>query len=134
MTTFFSNLPKMVHFWVNWKCSEGGFTISSTFLQQILRNLSRKISIEKKVHWHQSGRRWNRGIYFNFCEKNAFLRQKMRFFQKTHFIQKSSVTKNTLFKHVRHSTFLPKLWDSNFHQILPTYSNPKVTYSNLQWP
>ena len=48
LATFFSYLPKMVHFWLNWKCSLGGFTISSTFLQQILRNLSRKISMEKK--------------------------------------------------------------------------------------
>ena len=62
-----------------------------------------------------------RGIYCIFCQKNAFLRQKMTFFGQNHFIQKSSVTKNTSFKHVRNNTFLPKLWYSNFHQILPMY-------------
>ena len=101
-----SKLPKMVHFWLNWKCSEGGFTISATFRQQILQNLSRKIPMEKKVSWHQSWTRLDKGIYCIFCQKNAFFGQKMAFFGKVHFIKKWSVTQNTVFHWLKNNFLL----------------------------
>ena len=38
---------------------------------------------------------------FYFCQKNAFFEQKMTFFQKVHFLQKCSVTQNTVFQYVK---------------------------------
>ena len=38
--------------------------------------------------------------------KNAFLGQKMTFFQKVHFIQKCSVTQNTVFQNVKNNFLL----------------------------
>ena len=62
-----------------------------------------------------------RGSKSHFSQKNAFFRQKMAFFWKNHFIQNSSVTKNTSYTCSRKNFFLLKLWFSNFHRIQPTY-------------
>ena len=40
---FFSNLSKMAHFGLNWKCLEGDFTMCRTLPEKILWNLNRKI-------------------------------------------------------------------------------------------
>ena len=40
---FFSNLSKMTHFWLNWKCSVGGFPMCRTLPEKILWNLNSKI-------------------------------------------------------------------------------------------
>ena len=103
---FFQIFRKWSYFWLNWKCLEGSFTISSTFLQQILQNLSKKISMEKKVPWHQPGPTWARGPNCHFCQKNPFFGQKMAFLWRVHFIQKWTVTQNTVFQWVKNNFLL----------------------------
>ena len=61
--------------------------------------------------------RWKR----HFSPKNAFFGQKMTFLWKIHFIQNSSVTKNTSYTYSRKKIFLLKLWFSNFHRIQPNH-------------
>ena len=97
----FSNLAKMAHFWLNRTCSVGGFTMCSTLLNKILQDLSSKIPPQKKVPWHRRYAALRRGSKGHFCQKNAFFGQKMTFFQKVHFIQKCSVTQNTVFQYVK---------------------------------
>ena len=91
----------MVHFWLNWKSSEGVFTMCPTLPNEILQNLSRKIPSKKNVPWHRRYNALQRGSNCHFCQKNAFFGQKMTFFQKDHFIEKWSVTQNTIFKCIK---------------------------------
>ena len=109
----FSNLPKMAHFWLNRTCSVGGFTMCSTLLNKILQDLSSKIPPQKKVPWHRRSAALRRGSTGHFFQKNAFFGQKKAFFQKVHFIQKWSVTPNTIFEWVKND-FL--------------FSNPKLVF------
>ena len=102
----FSNLAKMARFWLNRKCSVGGFTMCSTLLNKILQNLSSKIPPPKKVPWHHRYGALRRGSKGHFCQKNAFFGQKMTFFQKVHFIEKCSVTRNTVFQYVKRKFLL----------------------------
>ena len=110
-TLFFSNLSKTAHFWLNWKCSEGVFTMCPTLPQNILWNLRRKIPTEKNIPWHRCCPVLPRGSNCQFCQKNAFFGQKMSFFWKVHFIQNLSVTQNTVFQWVKNHFLLsnPKL-------------------------
>ena len=66
---------------------------------------------EKKVPWHQCGAARCSGSNCHFCQKNAFFGQKKAIFQKVHFIQKWSVTPNTIFGCVKNDFLLynPKL-------------------------
>ena len=96
----------MVHFWPNWKSSEGGFTMRPTLPNEILQNLSRKIPSKKNVPWHRRYNALQRGSNCHFCQKNAFFGQKMTFFQKVHFLQKCSVTQNTVFQYVKNNILL----------------------------
>ena len=89
-----------------------------------------KIWPKKKLLRHRRYNALQRGSKSHFSQKNAFFRQKMAFFWKIHFIQNSSVTKNTSYTCSRKKIFLLKLWFSNFHRIQPTY----VIYSIIrQW-
>ena len=109
----FSNLPKIAHFQLNWKCSAGGFTMCPTLPNKILQDISSKIPPEKKVPWHRRSNALQQGSNCHFFQKNAFFGQKKTFFQKVHFIQKCSVTQNTVF------------------QCVPTkffWSNPKLIF------
>ena len=65
-----------------------------------------KLPPEKKVPWHRRWAALGRGSNCHFCQKNAFFGQKMTFFQKVHFIQKCSVTQNTVFQCVKNIFFL----------------------------
>ena len=96
----------MVHFWPNWKSSEGGFTMCPTLPNKILQNLSRKIPSKKNVPWHRRYNALQRGSNCHFCQKNAFFGQKMTFFQKDCFIEKWSVTQNTIFKCIKNNFLL----------------------------
>ena len=101
----------MVHFWLNWKSSEGGFTMCPTLPNKILQNLSRKIPSKKNVPWHRRWAALSRWSNCHFSQKNAFFGQKKAFFQKVHFIQKCSVTQNTIFQCIKNNFLLsnPKL-------------------------
>ena len=103
---FFSNPPKMTLFGLNWEESKGGFTMCSTLLNKILQDLSSKIPPQKKVPWHRRYAALRRGSKGHFCQKNAFFGQKMTFFQKVHFIQKCSVTQNTVFQYFKNNFLL----------------------------
>ena len=78
-----------------------------------------KIWLQKKLLRHRRYNALQRGSKSHFSQKNAFFRQKMAFFWKIHFIQNSSVTKNTSYIYSRKKNLL-KLWFSNFHRIQPT--------------
>ena len=104
----FSNLPKMAHFWLNRTCSVGGFTMCSTLLNKILQDLSSKIPPQKKVPWHRRYNALQRGSKSHFSKKNAFFGQKKAFFEKVHFIQKCSVTRNTVFQCVKNIFLLSR--------------------------
>ena len=82
-----------------------------TLPNKILQNLSRKIPSKKNVPWHRRYNALQRGSNCHFCQKNAFFGQKMTFFQKVHFIQKCSVTQNTIFRCIKNNFLLsnPKL-------------------------
>ena len=79
-----------------------------------------KIWPKKKLLRHRRYDALRRGSKSHFPQKNAFFGQKMAFFWKIHFIQNSSVTKNTSYTYSRKKFFLLKLWFSNFHRIQPT--------------
>ena len=87
----------------------------------ILSKNSVKIWPKKKLLRHRRCNALQRGSKSHFSKKNAFFRQKMAFFRKNHFIQNSSVTKNTSYTCSRKFFFLLKSWFSNFHRIQPTY-------------
>ena len=80
-----------------------------------------KIWSKKNLLRHRCYAALRRGSKSHFSQKNAFFGQKMAFFWKIHFIQNSSVTKNTSYTYSRKNFFLLKLWFSNFHRIQPTY-------------
>ena len=80
-----------------------------------------KIWPKKKLLRHRRYAALRRGSKSHFSQKNAFFGQKMAFFWKIHFIQNSSVTKNTSFTCFNFFFFLLKLWVCNFHQILPNH-------------
>ena len=86
----------------------------------------RKLAPEQKVLKQLCGPERSRGSKSHFLPKNAFFGQKMTFFPKNHFIQNWSVIKTTLCAHAKKNIFKIKLWDCNFHQILPIYN---TTYS-----
>ena len=65
-----------------------------------------KLPPEKKVPWHRRWAALGRGSNCHFCQKNAFFGQKKAFFQKVHFIQKCSVTQNTVFQCVKNNFLL----------------------------
>ena len=79
-----------------------------------------KIWPKKKLLRHRRYAALRRGSKSHFSQKNAFFGQKKAFFWKIHFIQNSSVTKNTSFT-CFNFFFFTKLWVCNFHQILPIY-------------
>ena len=80
----------------------------------------RKLAPEQKVLKQLCGPERSRGSKSHLFPKNAFFGQKMTFFPKNHFIQNWSVIKTTLYAHAKKNIFKIKLWDCNFHQILPT--------------
>ena len=82
----------------------------------------RKLAPEQKVLKQLCGPERSRGSKSHFLPKNAFFGQKMTFFPKNHFIQNWSVIKTTLYAHAKKNIFKIKLWDCNFHQILPTHT------------
>ena len=81
----------------------------------------RKLAPEQKVLKQLCGPERSRGSKSHFLPKNAFFGQKMTFFPKNHFIQNWSVIKTTLYAHAKKNIFKIKLWDCNFHQILPKH-------------
>ena len=56
-----------------------------------------------------------------FLSKNAFFGQKTAFFKKVHFIQKCSVTQNTVFQYVKKIFFFIQSKVNIFHQIQPNH-------------
>ena len=60
-----------------------------------------KLPPKKKFLDIGAGLRWAGGQIAIFVKKNAFFGQKKAFFQNIHFIQKCSVTQNTVFKYVK---------------------------------
>ena len=72
-----------------------------------------KLPPEKKVPWHWRWAVLGRGSNCHFFQKNAFFGQKKAFFEKVHFIQKCSVTQNTVFQCVKKNFF---------------WSNPKLIF------
>ena len=76
--------------------------------------------------------RCNEGQIAIFVKKNAFFGQKKAFFQKVHFIQKCSVTQNTIFQCIKNNFLLsnPKLvffTEFNLH-IKNLITHDLVTY------
>ena len=89
-----------------------------------------KLPPEKKVPWHWRWASLSSWWKSHFSQKNAFFGQKKAFFQKVHFIQKCSVTQNTVFQYVKKIFFWsnPKLifftkFNLNIAQISCTFDN-----------
>ena len=101
----------MALFGLNWEESKWPGHLSSIVLYFFASKISVKLPPEKKVPWHRRGPARARGANCHFCKKNAFFRQKMTFFQKVHFLQKWSVTQNTVFQWFKNNFLLshPKL-------------------------
>ena len=70
-----------------------------------------KLTPGKKVTWHRRGPGRSSASNYHFCQKNVFFGQKKAFFQRFHFIQKWSVTPNTIFECIKNDFLLsnPKL-------------------------
>lgn len=103
----------MALFGLNWEESKWPGHFSSTFLNFFASKIGVKLPPEKKVPWHRRWAALGRGSNCHFCQKNAFFGQKKAFFQKVHFIQKCSVTQNTVFQYVKKIFF---------------WSNPKLIF------
>ena len=84
-----------------------------TFLLDSANDFASKIVVKlpskKKVPWHRRGPAWARGSNCHFCPKNAFFGQKKAFFQKDHFVEKWSVTQNTIFQCIKNIFLLYNL-------------------------
>ena len=91
----------MALFGLNWEESKWPGHFCSIVLYFFASKIGVKLPPEKKVPWHWSGPGWSRGSNCHFFQKNAFFGQKKAFFQKVHFIQKFSVTQNTVFQYVK---------------------------------
>ena len=101
----------MALFGLNWEESKWPGHFCSIVLYFFASKIGVKLPPEKKVPWHRRGPGWSSGSNCHFCQKNAFFGQKKAFFQKVHFIQKCSVTLNTVFQYVQKNFFCsnPKL-------------------------
>ena len=101
----------MALFGLNWEESKWPGHFCSIVLYFFASKIGVKLPPEKKVPWHWRGPGWSSGSNCHFCQKNAFFGQKKAFFQKVHFIQKCSVTLNTVFQYVQKIVFCsnPKL-------------------------
>ena len=101
LETFFSNPPKMALFGLNWEESKW----PGHFCFKVLYFFASKIGVKfppgKKVPWHWRWAALGRVSNCHFFQKNAFFGQKKAFFQKVHFVQKCSVTQNTVFQCVK---------------------------------
>ena len=101
----------MALFGLNWEESKWPGHFCSIVLNFFASKICVKLPPEKKVPWHWCwallSSRWNS----HFSKKNAFFGQKKAFFQKVHFIQKWSVTPNTIFESIKKDVWLynPKL-------------------------
>ena len=112
--------------------------IGSTYCAQccpvfISSKNSVKIWPKKKLLRHRRYDTLRQGSKSHFPQKNAFFEQKMAFFWKIHFIQNSSVTKNTSYTCSRKKFFLLKLWFSNFHRIQPINTASSVSDVFFSW-
>ena len=88
----------MAFFGLNWEESKWPGHFCSIVLYFFASKIGVKLPPEKKVPWH---RRWAALSWWSnchFCQKNTFFGQKKAFFQEVHFIQKCSVTQNTIFQ------------------------------------
>ena len=103
---FFSNPPKMALFGLNWEESKWPGHFCSKVLNFFASKIGVKLPPEKKVPWHWRCAALCWGSNCHFCQKNAFFGQKKAFFQKVHFIQKCSVTQNTVFQCVKNNFLL----------------------------
>ena len=101
----------MALFGLNWEESKW----PGHFCPEVPTFFASKIGVKlppgKKVPWHRRWAALSRWSNCHFCQKNAFFGQKKSFFQKVHFIQKLSVTPNTIFECVKNGFLLsnPKL-------------------------
>ena len=86
-----------------------------------------KLPPEKKVPWHRRWASLSSWWKSHFSQKNAFFGQKKAFFQKVHFIQKCSVTQNTVFQCVKNNFLL-----SQKKLIFFTILNLYITFANLR--
>ena len=91
----------MALFGLNWEESKWPVHFCPTVPKFFASKIVVKLPPEKKVPWHRRWAALGRGSNCHFCQKNAFFGQKMTFFQKVHFIQKCSVTQNTVFQYVK---------------------------------
>ena len=112
---FFSNPPKMTLFGLNWEESKWPVHFCYIMLHFFASKIGVKLPLEKKSSLTLT---LSRGSNYNFFQKNAFFGQKRAFFQKVHFIQKCSVTQNTIFQCIKFF-FVIQSKVNIFHQIQP---------------
>ena len=131
----------MALFGLNWEESKWPSHFCPAVPSFFTSKIGVKLPPEKKVPWHRRGPERSSGSNCHFCQKNAFFGQKMTFFQKVHFIQKWSVTPNTIFECVKNDFLLsnPKLvFFTEFDQPIVILWWPIVTLKlpivTLRWP
>ena len=113
---FFSNPPKMALFGLNWEESKWPGHFCSIVLNLFASKIGVKLPPKKKVPWQRCWALLSSRWKSHFSKKNAFFGQKKAFFQKVHFIQKCSVTQNTVFQWAKNIF----LW---FKKIIISYCN-----------
>ena len=92
-----------------------------------------KLPPEKKVPWHWRCAALCWGSNCHFCQKNAFFGQKMTFFQKDCFIEKLSVTQNTIFECLKNNFLLsnPDLVFFTEFNLIISILMPELLPSNM---
>ena len=101
----------MALFGLNWEESKWPGQFCPSVPTFFTSKIGVKLPLEKKVPWHRRRAALGRVSNCHFFQKNAFFGQKKAFFQKVHFIEKCSVTKNTIFQCIKNNFLLsnPKL-------------------------
>ena len=96
----------MALFGLNWEESKWPWQFCYIVLYFFASKIGVKLPPGIKVPWHWRGPGRSSATNYHFCQKNAFFGQKKAFFQRFHFIQKWSVTPNTIFECVKNDFLL----------------------------
>ena len=96
----------MALFGLNWEESKWPWQFCYIVLYFFASKIGVKLPPGIKVPWHWRGPGRSSASNYHFCQKNACFGQKKAFFQRFHFIQKWSVTPNTIFECVKNDFLL----------------------------
>ena len=119
----------MALFGLNWEESKWPWQFCYIVLYFFASKIGVKLPPGIKVPWHWRGPGRSSASNYHFSQKNAFFGQKKAFFQRFHFIQKWSVTPNTIFECVKNDFLLYYQKLVFFTEFNLHIENPKLSSS-----